>query len=126
MPTPNEKHTDFTRLLEMIDDQVIDEWYKEVAGHDAHRLIDVDETMTAVELQHVTAALTDYHSKALNSGDVAEAVVAYRLLLRFAEHDDGLADQVLDQLSMIHASGQVAFLSPFGMLGGDQMGGGMG
>jgi hypothetical protein len=81
---------DYRAFLEKVGDDVAEEFNEELFGHDAHRQIELPDSIAKVELHHLLSALITAHNHASDNGDFYDCVMYHALITEFAELDEEL------------------------------------
>lgn len=86
--------TEDTELLhEMIDERVMDEWLEKTHGHEAREEIDIDTSLTKIELTYLVDAIIEARNQAVNNGEFITLLMCYRLLEWTLDMDDEMREE---------------------------------
>ena len=96
-------------FMEQIDENVLDEFIKNVYGHDAMKDVDLsDVEISTTELVYVIDSLISEHNRQRNNGEFVEAMISFRIMRKLLEVDP--------EIEEIHKEAQEKKPNPLEML----------
>ena len=79
---------DFELLLDMIDEEVLDEFAEQTKGHEIREDVELPKTISKYELRSLVGALITAFNHEMNDGELAQIVTIHRLIKTFVQVDD--------------------------------------